>query len=560
MSVHTHAKHQFPGGLALNYHKLSAPIREARLPDQLVVPLSQHIGQPAKCMVNVGDRVLGGQLLAAAEGYVSTPIHASTSGTVIAIEPRPVPHPSGLTAQCVVIDTDGLDEHLPETLEDGLAMDATTLRNRVRQAGVVGLGGAAFPSFIKLNPGSSVVDTLVINGAECEPYISCDQALMRERASDILNGVQLILHALGAQRCLIGVEDNKPEAIDALVKAATARGDERITVVTVPTRYPQGGEKQLIQTLTGREIPSHGLPLDIGIVCHNPGTAVAVWEAVTTGRPLTQRVVTVTGPGVAEPCNLRVRIGTPIRDLLEQAGGLLDADARLIMGGPMMGFALSSDGVPVVKATNCILALRPQDLRPETPAMPCIRCGACADACPAGLLPQQLYWHAKAQEFDKTQDYKLFDCIECGCCAQVCPSHIPLVQYYRFAKTEIWSEERALRKADVARQRHESRLARLEREEAEKKAAREAKKAALRAKAEKKAAAEQTPGGETSAGDDPVAAAIARAKAKAQAASPVQPGDATASGDAAANDRPSSPSAPSQGDPVARRNEQGGAP
>ena len=516
MSVHAQAQFRFPGGLALDYHKLSAPIQDAALPQQLVVPLSQHIGQPAKCLVSIGEQVLGGQPLAAAEGYVSTPVHAATSGTVVAIEPRPVPHPSGLSAPCVVIEPDGQDTQQPDTPADGLEMDATALRNRIRQAGVVGLGGAAFPSFIKLNPGSSVVDTLVINGAECEPYISCDQALMRERADDILNGVQIMLHALDAQRCLIGVEDNKPDAIDALIDAVSRRGDERVTVVTVPTRYPQGGEKQLIQTLTGREIPSHGLPLDIGIVCHNPGTAVAVWEAVTLGRALTHRVVTVTGPGIANPCNLRVRIGTPVRELLAQAGGLVDPDVRLIMGGPMMGFALSGADVPVVKATNCILALRRQDLRPDAAAMPCIRCGACADACPAGLLPQQLYWHARAQEFDKTQDYKLFDCIECGCCAQVCPSQIPLVQYYRHAKTEIWAEERAQRKADVARQRHEARQARLEREEAEKKAAREAKKAALRAKAEKKAAAAQAAGGETAATDDPVAAAIARAKAKSR--------------------------------------------
>ncbi|MEC9405963.1 MAG: electron transport complex subunit RsxC [Pseudomonadota bacterium] len=523
MNLHTQAKHQFPGGLSLSYHKLDAPIREAQLPQQLIVPLSQHIGQPAKCLVNVGDTVTGGQPLAAADGYVSTPVHAATSGRIVAIEPRPVPHPSGLTAECVVIEVDGEDRQQPDALADGLAMDATSLRNRVRQAGVVGLGGAAFPSFIKLNPGSSVVDTLVINGAECEPYISCDQALMRERADDILRGVELMLHALQAQQCLIGIEDNKPDAIAALTNALEQRQDSRVTIVTVPTRYPQGGEKQLIQTLTGREIPSHGLPLDIGIVCHNPGTAVAVWEAVAHGRPLTQRVVTVTGPGIARPCNLRVRIGTPVSELLAQAGGLVDPDARLIMGGPMMGFALSGADVPVVKATNCILALRPEDLRPDTPALPCIRCGACAEACPAGLLPQQLYWHAKAQEFDKAQDYKLFDCIECGCCAQVCPSHIPLVQYYRHAKTEIWADERAQRKADVARQRHEARLARLEREEAQKKAAREAKKAALRAKAEKKAATEQAT--DAAAADDPVAAAIARAKAKAR--SPAQAAEPT---------------------------------
>ncbi len=514
----------FPGGLKLNGHKqmsAGSAIETAAIPRQLILPLAQHIGAPAKPLVEVGDYVYRGQTIAAPDGYVSMPIHASSSGTVVAIEARPVPHPSGLTAECIVIETDGKDAPLPtpelQAHPDYRQLDPSHLRNLVRQAGVVGLGGAAFPSFIKLNPGPGAqVDALILNGAECEPYITCDQVLMREQADDIVKGAQLIMHAVQAPQCLIGVEDNKPESIQALEQAIARLDDARIKVVVVPTRYPQGGEKQLVQALTGREVPSEGLPLDIGIVCHNVGTAATVWRAVTQGQPLISRVMTITGGAVRQPRNFEVRIGTPVSELLAQAGGTHSEPARLIMGGPMMGFALSSTEVPVVKATNCILATSQQEIAPPEAAMPCIRCGECATVCPAGLLPQQLYWHARARDFDKTQDYKLFDCIECGCCAQVCPSHIPLVQYYRYAKTEIWEAEREKRKSNQARERHEFRQERLEREEAEKQARLAAKKAAIK-KDDDKA---QAP--------DPVAEAIARAKqrkAEQQVAADAQPMD-----------------------------------
>lgn len=499
---------KFPGGLKLNGHKaLSATsaIEIAPIPKTLILPLSQHIGAAAKPLVEVGDYVYRGQTIAAPDGYVSTPIHASSSGTVVAIEERPVPHPSGLTAECIVIETDGKDAALPtpelEAHSDYSDIDPSHLRNLVRQAGVVGLGGAAFPSFIKLNPGPGAqVDALILNGAECEPYITCDQVLMREQATDIIHGAQLIMHAVQAPTCLIGVEDNKPESIDALNKAIAELGDGRIKVVVVPTRYPQGGEKQLVQALTGREVPSEGLPLDIGIVCHNVGTAATVWRAVTLGQPLISRVMTVTGGAIKQPRNFEVRIGTPVSELIEMAGGTVATPERLVMGGPMMGFALSGTDVPVVKATNCILAQTATETAPAENAMPCIRCGECAEVCPAGLLPQQLYWHSRAKDLDRAQEYKLFDCIECGCCAQVCPSHIPLVQYYRFAKTEIWEAERDKRKSNHARERHEFRQERIEREEAEKQARLAAKKAAIKDKESGK--------------PDPVADAIARAKAR----------------------------------------------
>ncbi|MES0874609.1 electron transport complex subunit RsxC [Sinimarinibacterium thermocellulolyticum] len=522
----------FRGGLHLDERKAMStrhPIRVAPVPPQLVLPLSQHAGSPAKPMVRIGERVRRGQTIAEPDGFVSVPIHASSSGTVVAIEARPIPHVSGLPAPCIVIDTDGLDEPLPTPewtpVEDFHALDAKTLREIVRRAGIAGLGGAGFPSFIKLSPGRAV-ETLIINGAECEPYISCDQQLMAERADEIIGGVQVILHAIGAPHCLIGVEDNKPDAIAAL--RAAAAHDARIQVRVVPTRYPQGGEKQLIQTLTGREVPSEGLPLDIGLVVHNPGTARAVFRAVRYAEPLTSRIVTVTGGAVAQPQNFEARLGTPMRFLIEQAGGYVQAPGRLLMGGPMMGFALPSDELPVIKATNCILAAAPGELRPDETAMPCIRCGACQEACPINLLPQQLYWHARGGEYDKARALNLFDCIECGCCAQVCPSHIPLVQYYRHAKTEIWAEERERRKADAARERHEARQARLEREARERQQARARKKAQLAAHkatadpSEAPLTASVAPAVNT---DDPVAAAIAAAKAKKAAKASVAEGD-----------------------------------
>lgn len=557
LQLKTAKVHGFAGGLHLDGHKdmsTGRPIRAAALPSRIVLPLQQHIGAPAKPLVEVGAYVYRGQMIAEPDGYVSTPIHASTSGTVISIGEEPVAHPSGLTAQCIVIECDGKDAPIAEPhlkpVEDYTQLDPAELRDRVRQAGVVGLGGAAFPSFIKLNPGpGAVVDTLILNGAECEPYITCDQMLMAERAEQIVQGAQLILFAIRAPRCLIGVEDNKPESIAALQEAVEDLGDARIQVVVVPTRYPQGGEKQLVQALTGKEVPSEGLPLDIGIVCHNVGTAVAVWRAVTLGEPLTSRVVTVTGAAVKEPANLEVRLGTPVSELLEQCGGSNGTSARLIMGGPMMGFALKSDAIPVIKATNCILAATAEDIQPTEPAMPCIRCGECAEVCPANLLPQQLYWHSRAKDFDKAQDYRLFDCIECGCCAQVCPSHIPLVQYYRFAKTEIWSAEKEKRKSNQARERHEFRLSRIEREEAEKQARLAARKAAIKPKPAAPAAADANAAipsddpvaaaiakakakkaaqvADTSAADDPVAAAIVKAKAKKAAKQAAQPAETT---------------------------------
>ncbi|MEJ2645565.1 MAG: electron transport complex subunit RsxC [Gammaproteobacteria bacterium] len=507
----------FHGGLRLPGHKdqsTAMAVVPARVPPRLILPLHQHIGQPAEALVQPGDRVLKGQLIGRAEGYVSAAVHASSSGRVVEVAERPVPHPSGLTALCVVIETDGLEQwrQRDEPVADYRTLDPSELRNRIRDAGIVGLGGAGFPTFVKMNPGAGhAIELLVINGAECEPYISCDDMLMRERPADIVAGMAILRHAIGARECVIAVEDNKPEATAALRREVQAAGDATVQVVTVPTRYPTGGEKQLIKVLTGREVPSQGLPADIGVVCHNVGTAAAVYRNVLDNEPLVSRFITVTGAGVAQPRNLEVLVGTPIADLVEQCGGYTDAADRLVMGGPMMGFALPDDALPVVKTTNCILVASRDELPPPQAAMPCIRCGECVQVCPADLLPQQLYWYAHSKDFDKTQDYHLFDCIECGCCAQVCPSHIPLVQYYRFAKTEIWAQERERRHADQARRRHEFRLARLEREKQEREqrlrerrkgAPQDTKKAAIQAALERAKAKKAAVGNESVAQAD----------------------------------------------------------
>ncbi len=475
---------------------------------RLILPLQQHIGEPAQPLVKAGDTVLKGQIIADSDAPISAPIHAPTSGRVIEISDQPIPHPSGLSAPCILIEPDGRDAwgELPEPISDYRSSTPEILRARIREAGIVGLGGATFPSAVKLNPGRPI-KTLIINGAECEPYITCDDRLMQDFPERILNGARILLHLLGAEACLIGVEDNKPAAISALEDRL--EDDDPIEVVPIPTLYPSGGEKQLIRILTGREVPSSGFPAQLGIVCHNVATVAAIADAILEGRPLISRLVTLTGEGIAEPGNMEVPLGLPAADLIKQVGGYTGKASQLIVGGPMMGFDLATDQVPISKGTNCLLVLsRAESPEPET-ARACIRCGRCAEVCPVNLLPQQMYWYSRAKDLDKVQDYNLFDCIECGCCSHVCPSQIPLVQYYRYAKTESWTKEHERRDAEHAKQRHEFRIARLTRLETERKARLRKKKEELKKKPAKDAA-----GGKTDNKKAAIEAAMKRAAAK----------------------------------------------
>ncbi len=460
-------RYRFHGGLRLENCREPAtaqPIRQAGIPPQLVLPLAQHIGEPGKCQVEPGARVLRGQLLAQGSGQVSATLHAPTSGTVTAVEARPVPHPSGLSAQCIVIETDGRDEAVaadpPPADYSQLSPDA--LITMLREAGIVGLGGAGFPTAAKLERRNHI-ELLLINGAECEPCIACDDGLMRERASEVIGGIRILQHIVQPRVTVVAVEDNMPEAEQALHAALAQSNATGIRIVNVPSVYPTGGERQLIRVLTGREVPSQGFPADIGIICQNVGTAAAVHAAVARRQPLLSRIVTVTGDGVRDARNFEVLLGTPLSHLVEAAGGYTDRIERLLIGGPMMGYSVATDAVPVIKTVNCVLAVTAESMPAPPPAQPCIRCGRCTEVCPATLLPQQLYWHARAGNHDAAQDFGLFDCIECGCCAYVCPSHIPLVQYYRHAKTSIWEQEKQRHASDIARERHEARLARLAR-------------------------------------------------------------------------------------------------
>lgn len=500
--------YDFHGGIHPPENKqqsLGGPIRSAGIPKQLTVPLSQHIGAASKPLVAIGERVLKGQVIAEAGGFVSVPQHAPSSGTVIAIEDRAIPHPSGFHAPCIVIECDGKDEWLPlQGLANYSERSPEALLDLIREAGIAGMGGAGFPAAVKLKgKPESQIQTLIINGTECEPYITADDALMRERAEDIITGVKILQHIVKPTETLIGVEDNKPEGIVALREAA--QGSD-IEVIEFPTKYPSGGEKQLIEILTGKQVPSGGLPADIGIVCQNLGTTVAVQQAVLQGRPLISRITTVTGEAVDQPGNFEVLLGTPMSHLLELAGYDSTRNKRLIMGGPMMGFSLTDLNVPVVKTTNCLLAPSESELPAPPPAQACIRCGLCAEACPASLLPQQLFWFSQGKEYEKLEQHNLFDCIECGACSYVCPSNIPLVQYYRASKADILQQRRDHEKSEQSRLRFEARQERLAREEEEKAAKRAARKKAAELRAQQAADSDSV--------EDPIQAAIERAKAK----------------------------------------------
>lgn len=451
------------------------------LPARLHLPLQQHVGAPAKPVVTVGQRVRKGQLLAQAQGNISAPLHAPTSGTVVAIAEFPAPHPSGLTGPAITLDVDGQDEWTDlDPASDPFSLPPEEVARRVAAAGVVGMGGATFPSAVKLALGRRVeVGTLVINGGECEPYLSCDDRLMRERAADVVDGMRIIRHAIGAREILCGIENNKPEALAAMREAAAPYGE--VKVVAVPSRYPMGSDKQLIQVLTGKEVPADGRAADVGVLVHNVGTAHAVHRAVRLGQPLISRVVTVNGGAVAAPRNVDVPIGTLLSQLVEHCGGYGEAPARLVMGGPMMGYPLASLDVPVIKGTSGVLALTRAEVEQRREA-PCIRCAGCVTACPMNLVPLEMSARIRAGELEAAVDWGLKDCISCGSCSYVCPAHIPLVHYFDHAKGELAARERARMKQEATRQLAEQRGQRLARE------AREKAEAAARRKAERERA------------------------------------------------------------------------
>lgn len=460
------------GGLRLNAHKERSTehaLRPASAGESLVLPLDQHAGRPAVPLVRAGDRVLLGQPIAEPGGEISTWLHSPASGTVAAIEPRPAPHRMAAPSMSIVIANDRRDERFSASAAAPFEqLSPEQLRETIGRGGIVGLGGAAFPTAAKLSSAAGASGLrLLLNGAECEPYISCDDMLMRERASDIVFGVRVLLHALAAQSCVIAIEDDTPQAAESLRAAIAAAHDERIQLRLVASVYPAGGEKQLITTIFGVEVPHDGLPADVSTACLNVGTAAAVAQWIRDAQPLTSRIVTVTGDGVREQRNLDVPLGTSMAGLIYDCGGYTGRMSRLIMGGSMMGQALPHDGLPVIKATNCIIAASALDLQPRGPEMPCIRCGNCSAACPAVLLPQQLHWYARARDLTALETYGLLDCIECGCCDYVCPSQIPLAESFRDMKPALIEKLTARASADAARTRFDARTARLERIESE---------------------------------------------------------------------------------------------
>lgn len=457
----------FHGGLQLEYHKqlsTQSAIAECMPQKQYVIPVQQHIGAAGVIIVEQGQRVLKGQMLATSKQLISAPVHSPVSGTVVKIGNHAIPHPSGMESECIIIENDFQDEWIERqpVADDYHQMNSHDLRNIVRDAGIVGLGGAVFPAAIKQTEIN--INTLIINGIECEPYITCDDMLMRERAQQIISGADIIGHIIKARECIIAIEDNKPEAIAAMQAVVNKEATGFFRVQIMPTIYPSGSEKQLIKIITGQEVPINSLPADIDVLCQNVGTAYAIHKAVFDAEPLISRIVTFTGNGIKQPQNIEVPIGTYIQAGVEQCGNYTDEACCMIMGGPMMGYSINNDQLPVIKACNCLLITTSDDIHPANmnQHMPCIRCGQCVDVCPANLLPQQLYWYASTSNFERVSEYHLFDCIECGCCSYVCPSQIPLVQYYRFAKSEIWELEADRKKSNAARERHESRTLRLE--------------------------------------------------------------------------------------------------
>lgn len=426
----------------------SIAIVEMPLPSEVILPVRQHLGAPASVIVEKGGHVKKGQIVAEAGGFVSAPVHASISGTVKVIEPLYTP--LGIKALCVVIESDGEDSWADglNTSRDTSSLSPDDMRQSIRAAGIVGLGGAAFPTHVKLSPpNNKPIDTLILNGVECEPYATCDHRLMLERPGDIIEGLKIIMNILGCKRGYIGIENNKPDAIKVMREAV--RDLSGVSVVGLKVKYPQGGEKQLIYALAKRKVPAGGLPMDVGTVVQNVGTAVAVYEAVAFGKPLIQRVVTVTGNGVRKPSNVLARVGDTFAHLIEHSGGYTEKAAKLINGGPMMGIAQFTDEVPIVKGTSCILVMEENQIDTGIP-LPCISCARCVEVCPMNLLPTTISRFVEFEYWNEAREYGILDCIECGCCSYICPSRRKLLEQIKFGKAklnQLRAQEQAQKKA-----------------------------------------------------------------------------------------------------------------
>ncbi len=490
--------YDFHGGIHPPQQKTPAsnnPQQTLPLAEKLYFPLVTEKGQPLKATVKIDDRVLTGQVLAEDETGFIPPVHAPASGKIIAIEHHTSAHSSAIQVPMLVLET-AADQQWLELETMSIEQVVTTkpehLIQKIFDAGIVGLGGAAFPTATKLSSPAKI-NQLILNGAECEPYISCDDSLMQEQATKVLSGALLISHCVGARDIVIAVEDNKPNAINMLKEAREKLPFEQfdnltsLSIITIPTKYPSGGEKQLIEIITGKQVPKGKFPAHLGLIVQNVATAKAVYDALIEGRPLIDRLVTLTGKLATIPSNYLVPFGTPIEHLLSYSHTKIDQLVQVIMGGPMMGHNISDLKTPILKSCNCIIVPTEDELPSAPAALACIRCGLCTEACPAQLLPQQLYWHSRAEEWDKTEDYNLFDCIECGACAYVCPSQIPLVDYYRFAKKAVTDKKAEQLKGQTARIHHEKKLARLKQLEDEK--ANRRKQRAIEAQKRKEAAA-----------------------------------------------------------------------
>ena len=417
--------------------KIEAP----PLPQTVCIPLTQHIGAPCEAQVEVGQKVKKGELIADSQAFVSAPIHASISGTVTALQEYP--HPGGKKVKTIIIETDEQDEWFrePKNGQDPLKLSSEELKKKVREAGIVGLGGAAFPTHVKLSPPKEkTIDTIILNGVECEPYLTADHQLMLEKTEDIVKGLQIILRILGVQQGYIGIEANKPDALKAMRKAT--EGLPNIEVVGLKVKYPQGAEKQLIKAILGRQVPPPpGLPMDVGAVIQNVGTAYAIYEAVTFGKPLIERIVTITGRGIKEPKNLRLRIGTLFSEIINYCGGVQGEVGKILMGGPMMGLAQYTTKVPIIKGTSGILVLPKEEL-PSGEAGHCINCGMCVRACPMNLIPSSLGTYCEKDLFEEAEAANVLNCIECGSCVYVCPAKRHLVQMIKYGKSAVLAKKK----------------------------------------------------------------------------------------------------------------------